>query len=76
MLSILLAVAVVVVFLQNFTNTNTIKSWRRSKSQTFSHDDTQNYSNYAVCEEMHQYSTMDPTKEDSEYYENTIKSNQ
>nr|XP_022308883.1 multiple epidermal growth factor-like domains protein 10 [Crassostrea virginica] len=76
MLSILLAIAVVVVFLQNFTNTKTIKSWRRSKSQTFSHDDTQNYSNYAVCDEMHQYSTMDSTKQDSEYYQNTIKSNQ
>lgn len=73
-LSILLAIVVVVVFLQKLTNNKTIKRWRRSKSQTYSHDDTQNYSNYDVCDEMHQYSTMDSTKQ--EYYQNTIKPNQ
>ena len=77
-LSILLAIAVLVIlsFLQNFTNTQTIISWRRSRFQTRSHNDTQNYSNFTISEEMHQYSTMDFAKQDHEYYQNTIKSNQ
>lgn len=73
--SILLAIAVVVIFLQNFTETKTFVSWRRSKSQTCSRNDPQNYSNFNTFEEMHQYATMDSTQQDS-YYQNTLKQNQ
>lgn len=73
--SILLAIAVVVIFVQNFTETKTLVSWRRSKSQTGSRNDPQNYCNFNTFEEMHQYATMDSTQQDS-YYQNTLKPNQ
>lgn len=73
--SILLAIAFLVIFLQNLTGTKTLMSWKRSKSQTCPRNDPQNYSKSNVFEEMHQYSTMDYTQQDS-YYQNTLKPNQ
>ena len=72
--SILLAMAAVVIFLQNFTETKTLVSWRRSKSQTGSRNDPQNYCNFNTFEEMHQYATMDSTPDS--YYQNNVKPNQ
>lgn len=74
-LSILLAIVVGVIFLQNFANTKTILSWRRSKFQICFRNDPQSFNNFTAFEEMSQYSTSDFTQQDS-YYQNTLKSNQ
>ena len=66
-ISLLLAIAVVVILFQKFTYTKTMISWRQSASKTCSYYDPQNYGNPTVFEEMHQYSTMDYTKQDSDY---------
>lgn len=72
--SILLAIALLIIFLQNLTGTKTLVSWRRSKSQTCPRNDPQKYSNFNAFEEMHQYATMDSTPDS--YYQNTVKPNQ
>lgn len=70
-LSILLAVAVGVIFLQNNPKTKTKMRWGRQSSKTYDNNLPQNYSYFTALEEMHQYSTMDSTKQDSPY-QNTL----